>query len=208
MSRASLLLVGVLVLVISCGPKAQKTKKGPPPPTKQEQIEKARKAFEELEREAEKPAKDLTLEEGTSLRKPPEKELKKYPVELAKREAPKTKYPMRNGFPIWVSDPNYGGVLGGVGIAKKIPGKGYAEQRRLAKHIAIADLAKQIEIIVKTELDKIEINVDTSKLKYYKKKFSAYSEQEVRSMLIKNAVIEDEWVDPKTGELYIWVVIK
>ena len=207
MSRAILVIV-LGIFIIGCGPKAQKAKTGPPPPSKEEQIRKAEKAFEELEREAEKPARDLTLEEGRSLRKPKEEKLEKYPAQIVKRETPKSKYPMKDGFPVWVSNPNYGGVLGGVGIAKKIPGKGYAEQKRLAKHIAIADLAKQIKIIVKTELNKIEIDVDTSKLRYYKKKFSAYSEQEVRAILIKNAVVEDEWIDPRTGELYLWVVIK
>ncbi len=196
-----------LLILFSCGQKTESLKKGP---TKEQQLQKAERAFEELEREAGKPAKELTLEEG---RVPPKRverkpEYKKYPLNLAKREAPKTKYPIVNGLPVWVSNPNYGGVLGGVGVAKRIPGKGYAEQKRLAKQIALADLAKQVELVVKTELTKVEVNVDTKTLQYYKKKFSSYSEQEVREMVIKNAVIEDEWLDPKTRELYIWVVLK
>ncbi|WP_457600735.1 LPP20 family lipoprotein [Hydrogenivirga sp.] len=193
-------------LLFSCGQKAESVKK-PTSPSKAEQLQKAESAFRELDVEATKPAKELTLDEGTqpTLKRP---EYKRYPVELAKRTAPKTKYPVVNGLPVWVSNPNYGGVLGGVGIARKIPGKGYAEQKRLAKQIALADLAKQIELIVKTELTKVEINIDTKTLQHYKKKFSSYSEQEVRAMLIRNAVIEDEWVDPKTGDLYVWVVLK
>ncbi len=189
-----------LAFIFSCGPKVSQIK-SPPSPSKEEQLWKAKKAFEELEREAEKPAKDLTLEE----RKSPS--YKQAPIKIAERKAPRTKYPIVNGLPVWVSNPNYGGVLGGVGVAKRIPGKGYAEQKRLAKQIALADLAKQIEVIVRTELTKIEINIDTKTLQYYKKKFSSYSEQEVRWMLIKNAVIEDEWVDPETGDLYVWVVV-
>ncbi|WP_032496437.1 LPP20 family lipoprotein [Hydrogenivirga sp. 128-5-R1-1] len=197
-----------LSLLVSCGQKSESVRK-PPSPSKEEQLYKAERAFEELDVEATKPAKDLTLDEGTqpAVRKP-EPQYKKYPTELAKRTAPKTKYPIVDGLPVWVSNPNYGGVLGGVGIARKIPGKGYAEQKRLAKQIALADLAKQIELIVKTELTKVEVNVDMSTLQYYKKRFSSYSEQEVRAMLIRNAVIEDEWVDPKTGDLYVWVVLK
>jgi len=193
MKKVFLILLFMSVLV-SCGPKAYKTY--PPPPSKEEQLRKADEAFRELEVEAEKPAKDLTLEE------------KKAPVSVVKRETPVSKYPLVSGLPVWVSNPNYGGVLGGVGIAKKIQGKGYAEQKRLAKQIALGDLAKQIEVVVETELTKIEINIDTETLQYYKKRFSSLSKQEVRSMLIKNAVIEDEWVDPKTGDLYVWVVIK
>ncbi len=196
--RLTALLPLLLFLAFSCGQKSQRV-------SSEEQIEKARRAFEELEREAMKPAKELTLEEGKPIRTP---EYKEAPVKISKREAPKTKYPIVNGLPVWVSNPNYGGVLGGVGIAKRIPGKGYAEQKRLAKQIALADLAKQIELIVKTELTKVEINVDTKTLKYYRKKFSSLSEQEVRSLLIENAVIEDEWVDPRTEDLYVWVVIR
>ena len=205
--RTLLPLLFVLFL-LSCGQKAESIKRTPSP-SKEEQLQKAEKAFRELDVEATKPAKELTLEEGTQPAvKEPKPQYRKYPVKLAKRSVPKTKYPIVNGLPVWVSNPNYGGVLGGVGIAKKIPGKGYAEQKRLAKQIALADLAKQIELIVKTEITKVEINVDTKTLQYYKKKFSSYSEQEVRAMLIKNAVIEDEWIDPKTGDLYVWVVLK
>lgn len=191
-----LVVFALFLLPIACGPKGQKVETQ----SKEAQLQKAQRAFEELEREAPKPAKELTLEE--------EKPLQKVPVPLEQRKEPTTKYPMKDGLPIWVHNPNYGGVLGGVGIAKKVPGKGYAEQKRLAKDIAVADLAKQIELIVKTELSKVEINVDTSTLQYYKKVFSSYSEQEVRSILIRDAVVEDEWIDPKTGELYVWVVIK
>ena len=193
-----------LGLLLSCG---TKTAKPPPPsPSKEEQIRRAEKAFEELEREAGKKPEELTLEEPQVRGK--ETEYRKRSLKLVKREEPRSKYPLVNGLPVWVSNPNYGGVLGGVGVAKRIKGKGYAEQKRLAKQIALADLAKQIEVIVKTELTKVELNIDTQRLKYYKKKFSSYSEQEVRAMLIRNAVVEDEWIDPKTGELYVWVVIR
>jgi len=189
-------------LLFSCGTKTAK----PPSPSKEEQIHRAEKAFEELEREAGKKPEELTLEEPQVRGK--EAEYRRRSLRLVKREQPATKYPLVNGLPVWVSNPNYGGVLGGVGVAKKIKGKGYAEQKRLAKQIALADLAKQIEVIVRTELTKVELNIDTEKLQYYKKKFSSYSEQEVRSMLIRNAVVEDEWIDPRTGELYVWVVIR
>lgn len=204
MRSVVLALFAVSLFLYSCASKPEKSAKQPPPPTKKEQLQKARSAFSELDRESGKSAKDLTLEEPSV----GQRKYRKRTTAYAKREAPTSKYPMKDGFPVWVSDPNYGGVLGGVGIARKIPGKGYAEQRRLAKNIALADLAKQVEVIVKTELSKIEINIDTKTLQEYKKRFSSYSEQEVRAMLIRNAVIEDEWVDPRTGELYVWVVIK
>ena len=206
-------MIGLLILAavfwISCGQKTATQKDVSNP--KEVQIARAQKAFAELEKEVGKPAKDLSLPaektpsiSSTSHPKPKPKAYAHVP----KRSVPKTKYPIVNGLPVWVSNPNYGGVLGGVGIAKKRPGMGYAEQKRLAKQIALADLAKQIEVIVKTETTSVKVNMDTQRLKYYKSKFESYSEHEVRSLLIKNAVIEDEWVDPQTGDLYVWVVIK
>ncbi|MFH1096819.1 MAG: hypothetical protein V1749_04920 [Candidatus Desantisbacteria bacterium] len=110
--------------------------------------------------------------------------------------------PTKDNYPIWVYQPNYGGVLGAVGIAKKQEKGGYVAQKRLAIIIAQAEIAKQIEVMVNTELqtEKTMINQD------YYSKFSSLSRQETQQ-LIKNAVVKDEWIHPETGDLYIWVVI-
>ncbi|RUM29547.1 MAG: hypothetical protein DSY42_06235 [Aquifex sp.] len=187
------------VLVVSCGQKVKQV-------DKESTLRKAEKAFIELEEEATKPAKELRLErEKKNKHVQTNRNLKAFkPIKYTVR----TKYPIKNGYPVWFWNPNYGNLLGAVGIAKPIKGKGIAEQRRLAKAIAIAKLAKQIEIIVKSEIKREEINIDKKSYELYKKKFSYYSEHEVRNILIKNAVIEDEWLNPNTKELYIWVVIK
>ncbi|MFH1961571.1 MAG: hypothetical protein ABIJ30_01650 [bacterium] len=117
--------------------------------------------------------------------------------------------PTKDNYPIWVYQPNYGVVLGAVGIARKqekggsTPVRGYAAQKRLAIIIAQAEIAKQIEVMVNTELqtEKTMINQD------YYSKFSSLSRQETQQ-LIKNAVVKDEWIQPETGDLYIWVVIE
>ncbi|HIP42650.1 MAG TPA: hypothetical protein EYG91_01770 [Aquifex aeolicus] len=187
------------VFVVSCGQKVKQI-------DKESTLKKAEKAFIELEEEANKPAKELRLEE----------EKKSKDVQINRnlkvikptKYTVKTKYPITNGYPVWFWNPNYGNLLGAVGIAKPIKGKGIAEQRRLAKAIAIANLVKQIEVIVKSEIKREEININKKSYELYKKRFSYYSEHEVRDILIKNAVIEDEWVNPNTKELYIWVVIK
>ncbi len=105
--------------------------------------------------------------------------------------------------PIWVYQPDYGGVFGAVGIAKKQEKGGYAAQKRLAVIIAQAELAKQIEVMVNAELqtEKTIVNHD------YSSKFSSLSRQETQQ-LIKNAVVKDEWIQPETGELFVWVVIE
>jgi len=111
--------------------------------------------------------------------------------------------PTKDHYPVWVYQPNYGGVLGAVGIAKKQERGGYAAQKRLAIIIAQAELAKQIEVMVDTELqtEKTMVNRD------YSSKFSSLSRQETQQ-LIKNAVVKEEWLDLETGDLYIWVVIE
>ncbi|MFH1860903.1 MAG: hypothetical protein ABH870_07850 [bacterium] len=123
--------------------------------------------------------------------------------------------PTKDNYPIWVYQSNYGVVLGAVGIAKKqekggstsckgsTPVRGYAAQKRLAIIIAQAEIAKQIEVMVNTELqtEKTMINQD------YYSKFSSLSRQETQQ-LIKNAVVKDEWIQPETGDLYVWVVIE
>ncbi|MEK7813646.1 MAG: hypothetical protein AAB296_07780 [Candidatus Desantisbacteria bacterium] len=102
--------------------------------------------------------------------------------------------------PAWFYQP---GVLGAVGAAEKQEKGGYAAQKRLAIVIAQAEIAKQIEIIINTELqtEKTMVNND------YHSKLSSLSKQETQQ-LIKNAVVKEEWTNPKTGELYVWVVIE
>ncbi len=102
--------------------------------------------------------------------------------------------------PAWIYQP---GVLGAVGIAKKQEKGGYAAQKRLAIVIAQAELAKQIEVIINTELqtEKTMVNND------YHSRLSSLSKQETQQ-LIRNAVVKEEWTNPETGELYVWVVIE
>ncbi len=102
--------------------------------------------------------------------------------------------------PAWICQP---GVLGAVGIAKKQEKGGYAAQKRLAIVIAQAELAKQIEVIVNAELQTKKTMVNND----YHSKLSSLSKQETQQ-LIKNAVVKEEWINPKTGELYVWVVIE
>ncbi len=206
-------MLSAILVLASCGQKTVIPKDQSP--SKYEQIKRAEEAWKELDEEVEKEYKGRSRIEKPQERRyvikedrPKEEIYRKRYAYTERSIRIKTKYPVVNGLPVWVRNPNYMGYLGGVGVAKKIPGKGLAEQRRLAKQIALADLAKQIEVIVKAELTKVEINIDTNRLKYYKKKFESLSEQEVRDLLIKNAVIEDEWIDPETGDLYVWVVIK
>jgi len=110
-------------------------------------------------------------------------------------------------YPVWFYNPGHGGCLGAVGMAKKQERGGYAAQKRLAVTIAQAELAKQIEVFVNSDLQTEKTIIDTKADRHYRAKLSSLTTQETYQ-LIKNAVVRDEWVDPKTEEMYIWVVIE
>ncbi len=159
--------------------------------------------FKELEEESQKSPKDLTLPKnkkeailpGTDKKKTNDK---KYKV--------KTKYPIKNGYPVWVYNPNYGGYIGAVGIAKKVKG-GYSQQKRLAVIIAQSNLAKQIRLIVNTKIYTKKIKIDKNSFEIYKSYLKSLSKQEA-DVYLKNIIVKDEWIDPKTGDLYVWVVLR
>lgn len=109
-------------------------------------------------------------------------------------------------YPVWFYNPGHEGYLGAVGMAKKQERGGYAAQKRLAVTIAQAELARQIEVFVNSDLQTEKTIIDTKADQYYKAKLSSLTTQETYQ-LIKNAVVKDEWVDPKTENLYLWVVI-
>ncbi len=195
----SLIILFLIFFSISCGGK--KTVKQSPYEVQQE---KARKAFEELEEEADKPVEQLKLPmEDKEIKKKPE--TVKREIKTTKRDI-RTKYPLKNGYPIWVYNPNYNGYLGAVGIAKKTRG-GYPQQKRTAVAIAQANLTKQIKLLVNTEVTTEKINIDTKTIQYYRSKIRSLSKQEAEAYL-KNTKVMDEWIDPKTGDLYVWVVLE
>lgn len=116
-------------------------------------------------------------------------------------------YTIRNGYPLWFYSPGHGGYLGAVGTAKIQKEGGYANQKRLALRIAQAELARQINVIVDTELTTEETVIDRGVAEEYRSKLGSLSKHDTKQ-LIKNAVIKDEWINPETGELYLWVVIE
>ncbi len=137
----------------------------------------------------------------------PAVEEKSRPTTIREGAAPikTTQYPIVDGYPIWFNQPGYDDYLGGVGVAKKQSG-GYAVQRRVAITLAQADLARSIKVNVNNEYTSERLLVDKKTQSYYKEKFSTMSNQQADEY-IKNPQVMDEWLDEKTGELYIWVVL-
>ncbi|MCA1933599.1 MAG: hypothetical protein LDL13_08475, partial [Calditerrivibrio sp.] len=105
-------------------------------------------------------------------------------------------------------EPNYDGYLGAVGIARKNAApQGYAGQKRLAKTLAMAELAKQIKLVVDTEANLERTQITNNTKAYYQSKFSTESRHKAEE-IIQDAVIKDEFIDPANGDLYIWLVIE
>lgn len=115
------------------------------------------------------------------------------------------KYPLVNGLPVWFSQPGYDGYIGGVGVAKPQSG-GYGQQKRAAVALAQADLIKSVSVNVYNESTDERYLVDTKTAQFYKEKFTVMSRHDAGEY-IENPVVMDEWVNVKTGELYIWVVL-
>ena len=180
------------------------------------QQQRAQKAFDELDQET-SPKEIVT----PSVKKDAEpsksvtdiKSLEKsVPDKVAEKGLEKsTKYPFEDGRPVWFYDPFYDGYLGALGIARKNAAKGgYAGQKRLAKTLAQAELAKQIKVFVSTELTTTRTSATTtSKDRVYENYKSTLSTTSVHKAeeIVRNAVIRDEWVD-SNGDLYVWLVIE
>lgn len=180
------------------------------------QQQRAQKGFEELDKETSQSQEIKNPAEPTV--KPTETVVKNEqadkvsPNKITDKDLGKqVKYPFKDGRPVWFYDPFYDGYLGALGIARKGAAKGgYAGQKRLAKTLAQAELAKQIRVFVSTELNTTRTSVSTtSKDKVYENYKSTLSTISVHRAeeVVRGAVIQDEWSD-ESGNLYIWLVIE
>ncbi len=186
--------------------------------TKQVQQNRADDAFKELDKEVSGQGTGLEGMEKPSVPAPTPAPAAEKAPEIPKPEyanrpvdkdnlGPVTKYPMQNGFPVWFATPNMDGYIGAVGIAKQQARGGIAAQRRVAKALAQNDLARSIKVIVSSEVNIEKLNVDTQTLKYYQSKVSTLSRHQAEEVL-SDFEIRDEWLDPKTKELYVWLVLR
>ena len=171
---------------------------------KETTLQKAEENFKELDMESEKSTEELILQDNSTKKINILQENKSIqPKELKI----KTKYPLKNGYPVWVYNPNYGGYLGAVGIAKKTQKGGYPQQKKIAIMIANANLAKQINLIINSEVYTEKIRISKKDYEEYKTKLRSLSKHSAKAFL-KNTIVKDEWIDPKTGDLYVWVVLE
>lgn len=104
-------------------------------------------------------------------------------------------------YPAWINNPNVGGVTGSVGSSAP-HFKGPAYQRKLAISRALDELAIQkgveIDLVAKREQRSHNDNVDS--------KTDIQTEQRVKNSNV-TAHIEATFTDPKTKELFVWMVL-
>jgi hypothetical protein len=120
---------------------------------------------------------------------------------------PKTKYPLKGGLPVWFYTPVYDGYIGAVGIAPKQNRGGYSTQKRVARMQAQKNLAKQIKVLVNSDLTVESLNVDRETVKYYRQKVSSLTKEQVDQYLTGFKVM-DEFIEPESGEYYMWMVLQ
>ncbi|MGD9808448.1 MAG: LPP20 family lipoprotein [Deferribacterales bacterium] len=119
---------------------------------------------------------------------------------------PQAKYPVREGgFPEWFYTPVYDGYVGAVGIAPKQ--KSFTAQKRVAKMQAQKNLAKQIEVLVKSEVNVESLGVDSATVQEYRLKVTSLTKEQVDQYLT-GFKVQDEWIDEKSGDYYVWMVLQ
>ena len=132
-------------------------------------------------------------------------------LERNEKQTQKGKHLMRfhniASYPVWFYDPHQDGYLGAVGIAKKQEQGGYYQQKWLARIVAEQELTKQRRILINNICNsRKEIQLRNEVIIRYKSKINCKSEQYSKAIL--KTTIKDEWIDPQTGDLYLWVVIE
>lgn len=102
--------------------------------------------------------------------------------------------------PAWVNKPNLNGKIGAVGSSRP-QFKGKTVQRRVATSRALDELAQQSGVEVGNIIMRKEYSSTTGT------SFSTQVQSTQRTTGVTvNAHIEEVWTDPKTKEMYIWLV--
>jgi LPP20 lipoprotein len=108
-----------------------------------------------------------------------------------------------SGAPSWVLNPEKTGFISVVGSAPKQDWGGHAAQYRVAEMKARQELAQMVRVRVEST------NQYATEERAGKVSRSADVETRLQSSVelsLESARVVEEWTDPKSGELYIWLV--
>ena len=113
----------------------------------------------------------------------------------------KTKYPLHNSKPIWFYRPNENSKLATIGIAEKEEYVSFAQQQRVAYSLAKSALSKRQRTQMRSE-DAI-LSVLSGEMSGSTFESSSIVKSATR---VKPSHIEDIWMNPKSCELYLYLV--
>lgn len=109
-----------------------------------------------------------------------------------------------SGVPSWVLNPDKAGFVSVVGSAPKQDWGGHAAQYRVAEMKARQELAQMVRVQVESS-SKFSVEENSGEVTH-----SSEIETKLRSnteINLEEARVVEEWTDPQTGELYLWLVI-
>ena len=110
--------------------------------------------------------------------------------------------PRGGGKPSWVNSPSVSGKVAGIGICgTHVNGKN--AQRNLSIKRAIDEIAAQLGVTV----NNVSLVGTVGTSSGASTSVESYSLQSVDGKVV-TAVIKGTWQDPKTSELYIWMVTR
>lgn len=108
-----------------------------------------------------------------------------------------------SGAPAWVLNPDKAGYVSVVGSAPKQDWGGHAAQFRVAEMKARQELAQMVRVRVESA------NKFATEDRGGKVSRSADVETKLQASVdlsLESARVVEEWTDPQSGELYIWLV--
>lgn len=105
--------------------------------------------------------------------------------------------------PPWIADPTRGGtVIGAWGSADQRSGESRAEQRDRAMASARAELSRMLRVRIRTAVRDYLADSGSAVIAY-----SEAVSRQVSDETLAGSYQRDEFVNEKTGELFVWVVV-
>ena len=106
-------------------------------------------------------------------------------------------------YPAWYEDPSYPGYIGVTASAPPQSMGGLEGQRRAALLIARAEMARMKSVQVQS-LSLSSTTTTAAGVTFSNEDFRLAGSTQI--LQLNNVVVKDEWINPETGELFLWLV--
>ena len=112
-----------------------------------------------------------------------------------------------NAVPVWALNSNLGNRIGGVGIIAVATAKTISKRIDLATKIAENRIVEQISLLMTGLCESTEIKkFDTKLIELYRNRIDCKALQTAQSWL-DNSQVMDQWINPKNGDVYVWIIL-